>query len=369
MRRCLFGILGRATHRLIDLNQHAGSNQLRYSLRPIHHFDQGMVSSLFSLLRLLSDGRFHSSEEIARVIGMSGDRLSNELDALTLSGLEVERDGRAGCRLMTPFSPLDATEIERCLGPIATAFKLEVVDQTGSTNDDLMVRARQGGPNGLVRVAEVQTAGRGRRQRKWFSAPGGALTFSLLWNFSAGSGALSGLPLAVGVSIVRSLETFGVQGLQLKWPNDIQWRQRKLGGILIETTAGTSGVTSAVIGIGLNLQLPTRVVERIEQPTVDLESAGLKIGRNELLARLLGDLHDVFAEFSRGGFVALRDQWQRLHAHQDKMVTIELGDGVHMTGKATGVNEVGALLVQTPEGERTVYSGEPSLRVVDETKP
>ena len=191
----------------------------------------------------------------------------------------------------------------------------------------------------------------------------------MMWKFNAGSGALSGLPLAVGVSIVRSLEALGVQDLRLKWPNDIQWKQRKLGGILIETIAGASGVTCAVIGIGLNLRLPARVVECIDQPAVDLESAGLQIGRNELLARLLGDLNDVLAEFSRVGFAAVREQWQRLHAHQDKMVAIETGNGVQLTGKATGVDESGALLVLTSDGERAVYSGELSLRAADETKP
>ena len=327
-----------------------------------------MAVPVFLLLRLLSDGEFHSSDEICEELGLSYEQLSEALDALVLAGQEIERNGRAGCRLRTPFSPLEHAHIERCLGASATAFTLEIVDQTGSTNEDLLLRARQGASHGLVRVAEIQTAGRGRRQRKWFSAPGGTLTFSLLWNFAAGSSALSGLSLAVGVSIVRSLEALELKGVQLKWPNDILWRQRKLGGILIETTAATSNATSVVIGIGLNLRLPKTLVERIDQPAGDLESAGLRIGRNELLARLLRDLNDVLTEFSQGGFAALRDQWKRLHAHQDKMVTIELSDGARLTGKATGVDENGALLVLTALGERTVYSGELSLRVTGELK-
>jgi len=365
---CRSSILGRAFRRIIDLNQHADGNRLRYSLRPIAYFYQGMTASVFPLLRLLSDGHFHPSEEIIKELGISDNRLSDDLHALTLSGLEIERDPRSGCRLITPFSPLGAAQIESRLGANAKVFILEVVEQTGSTNEDLMLRARQGAPNGLVRVAEMQTAGRGRRQRKWLSAPGGTLTFSLLWKFGAGFSSLSGLPLAVGVSIVRSLEAFGLQGLRLKWPNDIQWRQRKLGGILIETTADASNSTCAVIGIGLNLRLPGSVAKRIDQPAIDLESAGLMVGRNELLAQLLCDLNDVLDRFGQAGFAVFRDQWQRLHAHHDKMVTIDLGDGVQLTGKATGVDENGALLVLSPEGERTVYSGELSLRGADEAK-
>ena len=82
---------------------------------------------------------------------------------------------------MTPFLPLDATEIKRSLGSIANEFTLEVIEQTGSTNEDLLLRARHRAHNGLVRVAEVQTAGRGRRRRKWISVPGGTLTFSMMW--------------------------------------------------------------------------------------------------------------------------------------------------------------------------------------------
>lgn len=327
-----------------------------------------MTSFIFPLLRFLADGRYHSSAEIKEELGLSPHELSEALDSVTVSGLEIERDRQAGCRLITPFFPLNAAQIERCLGPRAAAFTLEVVDQTGSTNEDLLQRARQGAPHGLVRVAETQTAGRGRRQRRWFSAPGGTLTFSLLWNFTTGADALSGLSLAVGVSLARSLEAVGLQGVELKWPNDILWRQRKLGGILIETTAPASTGVSAVIGIGLNLRLPASVVARIDQPVADLGSAGLRIGPNELLARLLCDLNDVLGEFSRGGFAGLRAPWQRLHAYQDKMVTIEMGDGESLTGKATGVDEHGALRVMSAGGERVIYSGEVSLRVADKLK-
>jgi BirA family biotin operon repressor/biotin-[acetyl-CoA-carboxylase] ligase len=324
-----------------------------------------MVASIFPLLRLLSDGQFHCSDEICKILDYSPDQLSEALDSLKLTGLEVKRNGPAGCRLTTPFSPLDAAQIERYLGGSARVFTIEVVDETGSTNEDLLLRARQGAPHGLVRVAETQTAGRGRRQRKWLSAPGGTLTFSLLWNFATGSRALSGLPLAVGVSIARSLGALKLQGVQLKWPNDILYRQGKLGGILIETAAITGDGVCAVIGVGLNVRLPDTVAERIGQPVADLDSAGLRIGRNELLAQLLRDLNEVLAGFSRDGFTDLRDQWQRLHAHQDKMVTIEMSDGTQLSGRATGVDEHGALLVLTAEGERTIYSGELSLRVAD----
>jgi BirA family biotin operon repressor/biotin-[acetyl-CoA-carboxylase] ligase len=348
---------------LIDLRQHAGTICLLYSLQRIAAIHQDMTEFVFPLLRFLADNRFHSFDEIRNELGLSPSEVSRALAYLAIDGIEAEEVERRGCRLTTPFSALDAAEVGRLLGENANMFAIDVVDQTGSTNDDLMLRSRQGAPAGLVRVAETQTAGRGRRQRNWYSAPGGALTFSLLWAFDSGAQALSGLPLAVGVSLVRSLHALKVRGVQLKWPNDLLWQQRKLGGVLIETSGSAQGVVNAVIGVGLNLRLTRHVVERIDQPAADLESAGLRVGRNELLARLLLDLRDVLGTFSREGFRALRSEWERLHAYRDKMVRLDMAGETCLEGRVIGVDEYGALLLETGSGIRAFHSGELSLRL------
>jgi BirA family biotin operon repressor/biotin-[acetyl-CoA-carboxylase] ligase len=321
-----------------------------------------MTVPVFALLRVLSDGRFHASKAIREQLGVSEACLREALECLAGAGFEIEAEGHAGYRLLTWFCMLSASKIEYFLGDKADSFLLEVVDQTGSTNEDLMLRARQGATGGLVRIAETQTAGRGRRGRRWVSAPGGALTFSLLWRFNRVAD-LSGLSLAVGVSLVRSLKAVALQDAQLKWPNDLLWRQRKLGGILIESVASPGGGVSAVIGIGINLRLVKPVAELIDQPAADLESAGVRVDRNELLARALRDLSDVLGILSRQGFAALRSEWQRAHAYQDKMVTIEMNGKIQAEGRAVGVDEAGAFLLQTAEGTHTIHSGELSLRL------
>ena len=323
-----------------------------------------MTVPVFPLLRVLSDGRSHAFDEIREELGLSEARLSEALDHLASGGLDVQTDGRAQCKLLTPFSSLNAGQVEHFLGDRADLFALEVVDETGSTNDDLMRRARQGAAGGLVRVAEAQSAGRGRRHRRWVSAFGGTLTFSLLWHFNEAASALSGLSLAVGVSLVRSLTALGLHNAQLKWPNDLLWQQRKLGGTLIESVARPGGGVSAVIGVGINSRLLKPVSDRIDQAVTDLESAGVRVDRNELLARALIDLSDVLGVFSRDGFAPLRPEWQSVHAHQDKMVMIEVNGEMQLEGKAVGVDETGALLLQTSDGTRAIHSGEMSLRLV-----
>jgi BirA family transcriptional regulator, biotin operon repressor / biotin---[acetyl-CoA-carboxylase] ligase len=321
-----------------------------------------MTDHTFLLLHFLSDNRPHSFDGIRHATGLAEKEVTEILATLAAEGIESEVRAGDGCKLLSSYSALEADRIHEFLGARSSAFTIEAVGQTGSTNDDLMARARQGASSGLVRVAEAQTAGRGRRQRTWYSAPGSALTFSLLWVFSDGSRALSGLPLAVGVGLVRSLEALAVRSVQLKWPNDLLLGRKKLGGVLIETLNGIDNVASAVIGIGLNLRLPQSIAQRIDQPAADLEAAGVSVDRNELLARILINLQDVLETFSRQGFASLRPEWQQLHAYHDKMVRLESGDHKYVEGRVIGVDEYGALLLETESGTKTCHAGELSLR-------
>ena len=321
-----------------------------------------MNALTFPLLHFLSDGCYRSFGEIGDALGVAATEITETLDGFLSMGVQVDRNAGSGCRLTTPLHWLDAGEIANYLGDHASTFHIEVVDHTGSTNDDLMARARQGGATGLVRVAELQTAGRGRRQRIWHSGIGGALTFSLLWMFARGPAALSGLSLAVGVSLIRSLKALGIADVTLKWPNDVLWRQRKLGGVLIETTGDGSEAVQAVIGIGLNLRLSGPVAERIDQAACDLESAGLQIGRNELLGRLLLDLELVLGIYSRDGFVPFKREWEHAHAYQDKMVRLDIADGTQANGRVIGVDDDGALLLAAGASTRRFHGGELSLR-------
>ena len=322
-----------------------------------------MMDRAISLLEFLSDNRFHTFEEICEATTMSQPEVSRALADLALEGIRYQIDAGSGCRLLSRFDAWNAQRISVLLGECAQAFTIETVRTTGSTNDDLVARARQGAPNGLVRIAEVQTAGRGRRQRSWYSGPGSAITFSLLWDFGGDTRRLSGLPLAVGVALVRAFRSVGLASIQLKWPNDLLLAQRKLGGILIETDSSASHVVRVVIGIGLNLRLPAAVVDRIDQPATDLDAAGLSVERNELLARVLTELYGVLDTFSRNGFAPMRTEWERMHAYRDKMARLESSAAAHSEGRVIGVDEDGALLLETETGIQAFHAGDLSLRV------
>lgn len=315
-----------------------------------------------AVLRQLEDGQFHSGEAIGRALGITRGSVSNALAHIDEFGLEVHKLHGRGYRLASPVQWLSRETILDALGPQARAFALEVVDETGSTNTDLMQAANQGAPSGTVRVAELQTRGRGRRGRDWHSGLGGALTFSLLWRFEQGAGFLSGLSLAVGVALARVLRRHGAGDVMLKWPNDLLWRHLKLAGILIELSGDVMGPTAAVIGVGMNVRLPGAVKARIDQPVVDLARIGVAADRNRLLADLLAELAKVLGRFSLEGFVPFRDEWNAAHAYQDKMVRLKLPQGAGFEGRVEGAAEDGALAIATKAGTRKFYGGELSLR-------
>jgi len=237
---------------------------------------------------------------------------------------------------------------------------VEVVEETGSTNADLLARAAAlNAP--LLLVARHQTAGRGRAGRSWLSSGAGSLTFSLAWRFEGGLPRLSGLPLAVGVALAETLDGLGVQ-VGLKWPNDVLRDGDKLAGILIETQAGQQGGVWAVIGIGLNLVMPDELEAQIGRSVASLPWLA-RMDRNALLAALLDGLAGALREFERAGFAAFAARWNRRHAWQGELVTVLDGGTVLHEGSAAGVDDAGRLLLDTGEGRIAVLAGDVSLRV------
>ena len=326
-----------------------------------------MPSIRFDLLRLLSDAKLRSGSVLARELGATPAAVRLALRELESLGLGLVRVRGRGYRLAEPYDCLDAAAVRAQLGPQARHFHLELLDACASTNTLLLERARGGAPLGSVIACELQSAGRGRRGNSWQSGLGGSLTFSLLWRFAQGAAGLSGLSLAAGVAVARALAAAGVEDVQLKWPNDLLHAGRKLGGILIELHGDAAGPSAAVIGIGLNLRLPASLRDAIAQAVTDVASISNAVPqRNRLLAATLIELAQVLEQFAGHGFAPLRQEWTARHAHQGKAVTLSSGDGNKVAGRAAGVAEDGALLVETARGVERFVSGELSLRATAE---
>ncbi len=244
--------------------------------------------------------------------------------------------------------------------------QLLLFDELPSTNSYLM-NGDAAMPTGSICLAERQTAGRGRMGRSWVSPFGCNLYLSVLWHFNAGPAVVAGLSLAVGVAVMRVLTEAGVPEVGLKWPNDIVWKQRKLGGILVELASDGGGPCRVVIGIGLNLRMPADSAAAIDQPWVDLAAIQptVKWSRNRLAAMILNQLLPLLADYQKSGLTPSLTEWRQWDSLRGQRARLHLGSSV-ICGVVQGIEDDGRLIIETEAGEMKRFaSGEVTFHSSD----
>lgn len=315
----------------------------------------------------LAQGGFHSGAELARRLSVSRSAIWKAVVALRELGITVYAVRNRGYRLPAPCEPFDAVKIRAALGgAIGRSVRgLETVWSVGSTNAVLLERADLPAGVADVLLAEHQTAGRGRQGRVWLAAPGGALCLSLAWTFAQVPRDLGSLGIAVGVCARRALGRRSGTPVGLKWPNDLTVEDLKLGGILIELRAESAGPARVVIGIGINLALGPRTLERIAAAgtrATDLRSIGADPSpRNAIAAEIVGDVVRGLQTFERAGLQPFLEEWNAADTLRGRLVSVHAGS-MHARGVARGIDAGGALLLETREGLRRLVSGEVSVR-------
>lgn len=241
----------------------------------------------------------------------------------------------------------------------AALTTLEILPTVDSTNAYLIAHANA--RSGHVCLAEEQTAGRGQHGKTWISPPTSNIYLSLLWEFSHSQQALSGLSLAIGIAVVKALRNFGIANIGLKWPNDIWYFHRKLAGILIETTR-MQNTTSAIVGIGLNVNMTETMLVPIDQPWIDIKTiTGKPADRNLIAVLLLDELLETLSRFGNSGFSAFLDEWHQFDILLNQTIIIDCHtDEIH--GIAKGVDHHGNLVLQCGNKLRTFTTGETRIR-------
>jgi len=335
------------------------------------------------LLAQLADGRCHSGAELGKILGVSRTAVWKQLHKLQELGLVFESVRGQGYRLESRLELLDAKRIETALSASSQKLldRLDVFAHTDSTNARALARSPDPG-RGYVCLAEYQESGRGRRGRPWISPFGRNLYLSLSWGYNEGVAGLEGLSLAVGSLLCESLEYWGLSELELKWPNDVLWRGRKLAGVLLEVQGDPSGQCQLVVGLGVNFKLPDQAATDIDQPWADLEHLcehqmhrgsapqGSTPGgtprlpeRNALAAKLIDRLLPLLAQFPETGFEPYRAAWQSRDCLEGRAVILSSAREA-LSGIARGVNSQGALKLETEGQVRLCYGGELSVRPV-----
>ncbi|MFI4889241.1 MAG: biotin--[acetyl-CoA-carboxylase] ligase [Steroidobacterales bacterium] len=266
---------------------------------------------------------------------------------------------------------LDQTLIRAQLQPLheRRLHSFDVPQQVDSTNTRLLSGPPPPSGSMVVCIAESQHAGRGRNGRSWIAPPGSGVTMSVGWTFREAGRDLPALSLAVGVAVAHALSRAGARGVMLKWPNDIWFDDRKIGGILLELRTESDGRAFVVIGIGINVTLGAEAHR-------DLEAGGVRAAalsdacagqpsRNEIAGAILDELLGMLLQFEHEGFAPFLAPWAMLDALNGRASRVLRGDSC-IVGRACGVDGEGALLLEV-DGEMWKFrSGEVSLRLEGE---
>jgi BirA family transcriptional regulator, biotin operon repressor / biotin---[acetyl-CoA-carboxylase] ligase len=323
------------------------------------------------LVELLADGEFHSGARLAASLRVSRTAVWKALHGISALGLELHSVPKRGYRLPKPIEILTRARIQKQLSPAASerVRQLQIFDEIESTNSHLFARTDLPAGRADVCIAEYQSAGRGRRGRGWTAPYGSGLCLSMSWQFPDTPRQIGALSLAAGVGVLRALREASLGDIGLKWPNDIVFSGRKLGGILIELRAETAGPAYVVLGLGLNFQLSAharRTIQASGVAPVDLAEIrpAAAPGRNALAAAIVNHLVEVLAGFQQHGFRPFMREWREADALAGKALRVLAGEGAQ-GGIARGIDEDGALMLETPTGLMRFVSGEISVRAAE----
>jgi len=246
------------------------------------------------------------------------------------------------------MDPLDAEAIR------VPGAEVRVLGRCASTNALLLAEplARP-----VLLAADEQTAGRGRRGRRWHSPRGYGALFSLGLALERPVRELGGLSIVAGVAAVRALRALGAQQVALKWPNDLMLGEAKLGGILAQTRARGHG-SAAVIGIGINQRRAPGLAARLRRGVASLQDCLAPLpARNDVIGAVARAVLAALRDFDAAGFEPFRGDWDALHAHAGRRLRVRLADGRVLAGVAAGLAADGALQLRTRGGLRTVRNG------------
>lgn len=315
-------------------------------------------SAILSLFRQ-QDG-FISGERLSRGLGVSRTAVWKHMKTLREAGYVIEAVPSRGYRLLSTPDSLSAEEIKRHMKSCVMGSRLVCLAETASTNGDAFRLAEQGCVEGTVVLADSQSGGKGRMGRRWSSPPGVNLYCSVVLRPTIMPYEAPQLTFLSAVAVARAIELTTTITPEIKWPNDVLIKGRKIAGLLNEMSAETDGINFVILGIGVNLNMTAnQFPSDLRHPATSLFlELGQIVTRVPFAATLLNELDRLYLEFRRHGFRPVREEWQRrCNAHGHQLVVSD-GDREISRGMFGGIDDDGALLVRNHNGLERILSGD-----------
>lgn len=314
------------------------------------------------ILSEISEEHYSSGEDISRKLNISRSAVWKHIVKLRQQGYEIEAAPRHGYRLVRRPDKLLPVEIIPQLKTEKVGGRLVYLEETGSTADEARELIGRGTLEGTVVIAEKQLSGRGRMGRQWLTPPGEAIAISVVLYSGIAPTQAPLLSLSTAVAAARAVSAVTGIEPQLKWPNDIYYGGRKLGGVLVEMSAELDRIKWIIDSIGLNVNNRFSGTPLEGKATSIYEATGARVSRTSLLVALLQELDRVWSQaVSGGGLEPYRVEFERLDMLQGKTVSVKTTDGA-ISGTAAGINTDGRLLLRGSDDNITeLFSGEASI--------
>jgi len=327
-----------------------------------------MNHQLFSqFIHLINSNPNITVEQIQHKLDIDSSAVPILINQLKQLGLSIVCNDKEEIGLAKNIQPLAIEHIKKELSDnIVTQLDfLPIFLTLDSTNQHLKNTKIE--LSKLIRIclSEHQTSGRGRRSKHWVSPLARNIYLSLHVRLKITLTQIGGLSLVVGISIIDGLKRLGIKGLSIKWPNDIYFEDKKLAGILIESTKLQENCVELIIGMGINVDMPESNAKEIDQAWVDLNNiTGNQMCRNRVIASIIDRLISNINKYQQCGLDAFMSRWQEFDYLFQKNVVVRSPDGKERIGKAVGVNEQGELLVDVGKQIECIHAGDISVRKV-----
>ena len=316
--------------------------------------------------------QYVSGEELSDMFGMSRTAIWKRMESIKEEGFNIEAVTKKGYRLIKEEpacvrdAPYGRLAIQSELSGSAFGHDLKFLQETDSTNQVLKKMAAQNAPEGTVVISEMQSAGRGRRGRAWWSSPNRGIWMSILLRPNLHPSSVQTLTLAASLAVMQALKPFKIDGMGIKWPNDILINGKKVCGILTELSAEAEKVDWVIIGIGLNVNhseadFPDDISSVATSLRMNVTKNAL-LDRSVIAANIIDELEKVYRCFLEKGPAWVVHEWKKYNITLGKRIKIINQQG-EVNAEAIDITEEGRLIVRDENGNKLeLYSGEISIR-------
>jgi len=316
--------------------------------------------------------QFVSGEELSELFGMSRTAIWKRMESIKDEGFNIEAVTKKGYRLIMEETacgknaPYGRLAVQSELTGSVFGHNLKFFQETDSTNQVLKKMAAQDAPEGTVVISDMQSEGRGRRGKAWSSSPNLGIWMSILLRPNLHPSSVQTLTLAASVAVMRALEPFRIEGIGIKWPNDILINGKKVCGILTELSAEAEKVDWVIIGIGLNVNhsesdFPDDIRSLATSLRMNVNNETL-LDRSVIAADIIDEMEKVYRCFIERGLAWVVREWKKYNITLGKRIKIINQQG-EANAEAIDVTEEGRLIVKDENGkEHELYSGEISIR-------